>query len=434
MPLFLLESGTLLAGMGNGVALVVLPWLVLELTGSAAAAGAVASAQVVPLLVASLFSGTVVDMVGRRRTAIVADVLSGVSVALIPLLAAFDRLDVTWLVVLTMLGAALDPAGATAREAMLPGSATAAGWSWERANAVHEAVYGVAFLLGPGLGGLLIAWVGAENAMVATAVGFALAVLLTLFLHVEGAGRPSVEQRPERVWQATKEGFFFVWHSRLLRNAMLLMCLVVAAYLPFESVVLPVYFTERGDPEMLGWVVTAMSAGGVVGSLAYPPVVRWVGRRNLFVGCVVLACTALFGLGTLPESTWALLLLAVLTGLLWGPVNPILNLAMQVLSPENMRGRVIGVVTSAAFAAGPVGLVVAGPLVDAFGVEPTSIGVGAVVLATSLVAFVLPLRGFDDLVEPAGAETHVGSVPRADVPQVGGGVPGDLDDDRRLSP
>jgi MFS family permease len=433
-PLLLLEAGTLLAGMGNGVALVVLPWLVLELTGSAAAAGAVASAQVVPLLVASLFSGTVVDMVGRRRTAIVADVLSGVSVALIPLLAAFDRLDVTWLVVLTMLGAALDPAGATAREAMLPGSATAAGWSWDRANAVHEAVYGVAFLLGPGLGGLLIAWVGAENALVATAVGFALAVLLTLFLHVEGAGRPSVEERPERVWQATKEGFFFVWHSRLLRNAMLLMCLVVAAYLPFESVVLPVYFTERGDPEMLGWVVTAMSAGGVVGSLAYPPVVRWVGRRNLFVGCVVLACTALFGLGTLPEATWALLLLAVLTGLLWGPVNPILNLAMQVLSPENMRGRVIGVVTSAAFAAGPVGLVVAGPLVDAFGVEPTSIGVGAVVLATSLVAFVLPLRGFDDLVEPAGAETHVGSVPRADVPQVGGGVPGDLDDDRRLSP
>ena len=211
--------GTLLAGIGNGVALVVLPWLVLELTGSAAAAGAVASAQVVPLLVASLFSGTVVDMVGRRRTAIVADVLSGVSVALIPVLAALDQLGMTWLVVLTMLGAALDPAGATAREAMLPGCSTAAGWSWERANAVHEAVYGVAFLLGPGLGGLLIAWVGAENALVATAVGFGLAVLLTLFLHVEGAGRPTVEQRPERVWQATKEGFFFVWHTRLLRNA-----------------------------------------------------------------------------------------------------------------------------------------------------------------------------------------------------------------------
>lgn len=424
-PLLLLEAGTLLTGIGNGVALVVLPWLVLDLTGSAAAAGLVASAQIVPLLVASLFSGTIVDMVGRRRTALVADVLSGVSVAAIPVLAAFDRLDVVWLVVLTMLGAALDPAGATARESMLPGAATAAGWSWDRANAVHEAVFGVAFLLGPGLGGLLIGVVGADNALIATAVGFGLAVLLTLFLHVAGAGRPPAEKRPERVWHATVEGFRFVWHTGLLRNSMLLMCLVVAAYLPFESVVLPVYFNELGEPETLGLVVTAMSAGGVVGSLAYPPVVRIVGRRNLFVGCVVLACGSLLGLATLPEARWALLLFAVLTGLLWGPVNPILNLAMQVLSPEHMRGRVIGVVTSAAYAAGPIGLAVSGPLIDAFGVERTSLGVATVVLATSLVCFVLPLRGFDELTEPTQVETHVGSVPRADGPQLGGGVPGE---------
>ena len=287
-PLLLLEAGTLLTGIGNGVALVVLPWLVLDLTGSAAAAGAVASAQIVPLLVASLFSGTIVDMVGRRRTALVADVLSGVSVAVIPLLAAFDRLDLVWLVVLTMLGAALDPAGATARESMLPGAATAAGWSWDRANAVHEAIFGVAFLLGPGLGGLLIGLVGAENALVATAVGFGLAVLLTLFLRVEGA-RPAAGGAPAGARLAGHRGRLPL---RLAHRAAAQLDAahvpVVAAYLPFESVVLPVYFNERGDPETLGLVVTAMSAGGVVGSLAYPPVVRLVGRRNLFVGCVVL--------------------------------------------------------------------------------------------------------------------------------------------------
>ena len=419
-PLLLLEAGTLLTGIGNGVALVVLPWLVLDLTGSAAAAGAVASAQLVPLLVASLFSGTIVDMVGRRRTALVADVLSGVSVAVIPLLAAFDRLDLVWLVVLTMLGAALDPAGATARESMLPGAATQAGWSWDRANSMHEAIFGVAFLLGPGLGGLLIGVVGADNALVATAVGFGLAVLLTLFLHVEGGGRPPEEHRPERVWHATAEGFRFVWHTGLLRNTMLLMCLVVAAYLPFESVVLPVYFNERGDPEMLGLVVTAMSAGGVVGALAYPPVVRVVGRRNLFVGCVVSACAALLGLATLPESVWLLLTLGALTGLLWGPVNPILNLAMQVLSPEHMRGRVIGVVTSAAYAAGPLGLAVAGPLIDTFGVERTSVGIAAVVLTMSMACFVLPLRPLDELTETGATEAHLGTVPRADGPSMGG--------------
>jgi len=419
-PFLLLEAGTLLAGIGNGVALVVLPWLVLDLTGSAAAAGAVASAQVVPLLVASLFSGTIVDMVGRRRTALVADVLSGVSVAMIPLLAAFDALDVWWLVGLTMLGAALDPAGATARESMLPGCASAAGWSWDRANSVHEAVFGVAFLLGPGLGGVLIGLVDAENALVATAVGFGLAVLLTLFLHVDGAGKPPPSQRPERVWAATVEGFRFVKDTRLLRDCTLLMCLVVAVYLPFESVVLPVYFNGREDPEMLGWVITAMSAGGIVGSLAYPPFVRIVGRHRLFVGCVVSACAALLALATLPEEVWALLLLGALTGMLWGPVNPILNLAMQVLSPEAMRGRVIGVITSAAYAAGPVGLVIAGPLIDRFGVEATSIGFAGAVLAVSLVCFVLPLRTLDDLTEPAHAPPHLATLPRADDTHLGG--------------
>ena len=418
-PLLLLEIGTLLTGIGNGVALVVLPWLVLDLTGSAAAAGAVAAASLVPLLVASLFSGTLVDMWGRRRTALVADVLSGLSVALIPILSALDQLELAWLVVLTMLGAALDPAGATAREAMLPGAATAAGWSWDRANAVHEAIFGVAFLLGPGLGGLLVGLVGADNALIATAIGFALAVVLTWFLRVQGAGKPPRSQRPERVWAATVEGFKFVWSTRLLRDSTLLMCLVVAAYLPFESVVLPVYFNERNDPEMLGFVVTAMSAGGIVGALAYPPVVRLVGRRNLFVGAVVSACAALLALATLPESTWLLLMFGALTGLLWGPVNPILNLAMQVLSPEAMRGRVIGVVTSAAYAAGPLGLAVAGPLIDEFGVENTSVGFAGVVLAMSLVTFLLPLRPFDDLTEPDHTEPYVGTVPRADDPHFG---------------
>ena len=85
---------------------------------------------------------------------------------------------------------------------------------------------------------------------------------------------------------------------------------------------------------------------------------------------------------------------------------------------------------AAAYAAGPVGLVVAGPLIDTFGVEATSLGVAAVVLATSLVCFVLPLRGFDDLTEPPRVEPHVGSVPRADAPQIGGGVPGDQDERR----
>src|SRR5689334_14251225 len=122
-PFVLLQVGNLLSGVGNGVAMVVLPWLVLELTGSASAAGVVAAATLVPVLLSSLVVGTVVDMVGRRRVALLADTLSGVSTAGIPLCALLGVLDATTLVLLAIVGAVLDPAGYTARKAMLPGAA-----------------------------------------------------------------------------------------------------------------------------------------------------------------------------------------------------------------------------------------------------------------------------------------------------------------------
>ncbi len=86
-PLVLLESATVLSGTGNGAAAVVLPWLILDRTGSAVATGVVAAATFLPLLGSSLVAGTVVDRVGRRRSAVVADAMSAASVAAIPVLA-----------------------------------------------------------------------------------------------------------------------------------------------------------------------------------------------------------------------------------------------------------------------------------------------------------------------------------------------------------
>ena len=61
-PLLFVEAATLIFGMGNGIALVAVPWLVLELTGRATAAGNVPTATLLPLVVSSVFSGTVGDL------------------------------------------------------------------------------------------------------------------------------------------------------------------------------------------------------------------------------------------------------------------------------------------------------------------------------------------------------------------------------------
>jgi len=153
----LLEGATLLSGTGSGVATVALPLLILERTGSATAAGVVAAGTTLPLLLSSLLSATVVDLVGRRRVSMLSDLLSLGSVVAIPLVDAAGGLTVPALVGLALLGALFDPAGITAREAMLPAAADVAGLPRVRLNGVHEAVWAFAFLIGPGVGGVLSA-------------------------------------------------------------------------------------------------------------------------------------------------------------------------------------------------------------------------------------------------------------------------------------
>lgn len=177
-PLVLLEMATLLSGTGSAVAMVALPWLVLGATGDASAAGVVGATTAVPLLLSSLFSGTLVDLVGRRRMSVLSDLCSALAVAAIPLSNIAGGVSVPLIALLAALGALFDPAGVTARETLLPGAAQAGGLLLARVNGLHETIWGLAFLIGPGLGGLLIALVGAQATLWVTVVGFAASAAL----------------------------------------------------------------------------------------------------------------------------------------------------------------------------------------------------------------------------------------------------------------
>ena len=167
-PFLAVEAGTALSGIGNGVTTVALPWLVLERTGSATAAGLLAAITAVPTMIAALLSGTVVDKVGRRRVSVISDVLSLVSVALIPILDARIGLDFTLIAVLAVFGAVFDPAGMGARESMVPEAAESAQLTLSKANGIHEAVWGGAYVIGPAVGGVLIGFFGASATFWAT--------------------------------------------------------------------------------------------------------------------------------------------------------------------------------------------------------------------------------------------------------------------------
>jgi MFS family permease len=399
VPLLQLELATLLSGAGNGAAMVVLPWIVLELTGSAGAAGLLAAATAIPLLGASLVSGTVVDTLGRRRTSVMSDLLSATSVAAIPIVGHLVGLSLGWLIALAVVGAVFDPAGVTARETMLPAAAGRAGWPLHRANGVHEAVWGVAFLLGPGVGGVLIALVGGINALWFTAVAFVASALLVGFLRVPDAGRPEEHHVPDGFWSGTRDGLRFVWRDRLLRALLVITAVLVSVYMPVEGVLLPVEFEAQDQPGRLGLVVMAMSLGGIAGALGYGLVGRRWRRSTLYRGALVMTGVFLLVLATLPPFG-VMLVAALFIGVAYGPVGPLVNLALQTRSPERMRGRVVGIITSAEYAAGPFGYLVVGAATERFGVQPTFLAIGVAIMVVALATLaVRSLRELDDLPE-----------------------------------
>lgn len=397
-PVCLLLFAALISGSGRGVAWVAFPWLVLHRTGSALAASIVAGAAAVPMLFSGLIAGTAVDLLGRKRVSILSDLLSGLTMAAIPLLALTlgkDALNVGVLAVTATVGALIDPAGITARKSMLPEAAARAGWTLDRANALSEAMIGVAFVVGPGLGGVAIAMIGGINTMWLTATAFPLSMLAVSSVRLAGAGRPDRQIQPENPRAGTTDGVRFVWNTRVLRALVVIDMAINGLYMPTECVLFPKYFADRNEPAHLSWVLMALSCGGLIGALAYPLMIRRRTRRStlLTAALTVGVCTAVISL--LPPVEVILPLCSVM-GVVLGPVVPIYNYAMQTKSPAHLRGRVVGVMSSLGYAARPAGFMLAGPLATAFGLRTTFLVLAIPIMAVGLVSLRLPaLRELD---------------------------------------
>jgi H+ antiporter protein len=397
-PLYLILFAALMAGAGNGISLVAFPWLVLQRNGSALDASVVAMAGTLPLLAATLIAGAAVDYIGRRRVSMISDALSALSVAAVPVLAltfGVEIINVAVLAALAGLGAFFDPAGMTARETMLPEAATRAGWTLDRSNSVYEAIFNLAYIVGPGIGGLLIATLGGINTMWVTASAFGLSIVAVSVLRLEGAGKPERASLPEGVWAGIVEGLRFVWHNPVLRTLAFVDLAATGLYMPMESVLFPKYFTDRNEPAHLGWVLMALSVGGLVGALGYAVLSKYSSKRAVMLTAVLTLGVAMTVIAFLPPLPLILVLCAVV-GLVYGPIAPIYNYVMQTRAPQHLRGRVVGVMGSLAYAAGPLGLIVAGPLADAAGLHATFLALSLPMLMLGVAAVFLPaLRELD---------------------------------------
>ena len=146
---FALISSSFVSNTGNAFTNLAIPLFVLATTGSATRTGVVAFVNYTPPIIAAIFGGALVDRIGRRRTLMTADFLSGISIALIPLLYALDLLNFPLLLAIVAFGALLDSPGRAARGAMVTSLSARAGFSPARAQSLNSSGFMVAQIVGP---------------------------------------------------------------------------------------------------------------------------------------------------------------------------------------------------------------------------------------------------------------------------------------------
>ena len=171
-------------------------------------------------VVAGVVGGPVIDRMGFRRTSIVADIASAVTVALIPLLYYTIGLAFWQLLVLVFLGGFLDAPGHTARQSLVPDLAGRARMRIERANSIFQGIQYASFLLGPPLAGVLIALFTSGNVLWIDAATFVVSAALVAALVPSVAPRPGTAaaelRRAGRYLAELREGITFIRRDRLV--------------------------------------------------------------------------------------------------------------------------------------------------------------------------------------------------------------------------
>ncbi len=402
--LLLLESANALGGVSNALVLVVVPWLVLERTGSAAAAGLAAALTGVPGIVVAPLVGLAVDRLGRKTVSVASDLFSAASVVLFPLLDAVDRLDLAAILALTVLGAVFDPAGYTARKALIPDVARSSTVSVAQANGIHEGIFAAGWVVGPMVGALAIATVGTVGAMWFACVAFVAAAAASALLRVadragpSGTGGAAAAGSPERsTWDSLRLGVRVLLADRPVWLLTVAVAVITLIYMPTEAVLLPVHFEAQDAPGSFGVVLSALAAGGMLGAFGYGWVDARLSRYRIATAFITLACVAYVPLALLPRPA-VMVVAAFFLGLAWGPMEPLLNSLVQDRFPESQHGRVYGVQLALFYAAPPLGQLLAGLGVEAWGVGPAFLAVAAGLVVTAVVVNLVPaLRGLDDV-------------------------------------
>jgi MFS family permease len=306
------------------------------------ALGLVGLVKVVPIIFFSIVSGVVADAWNRRRLMLFTQTGSAlVAVALAAV--AFSGGRAVWPVyALAAIAAAVSTFDLPARQALVPMLVPRE--HLPNAISLNTIMFQTASVMGPSLGGLLIATSGVGWAYIVNAVSFVFVIGALLMMRDVPERQPSEGgSRDDVSWHAALEGLRFVFRQPLIRSTMLLD--FFATFFSSATALLPIFVQDilQVGPQGYGWLYAAPAIGAVATSAAMIPITPRIDRR----GPVLLWAIAVFGLATvgfgLSRSFWLTFACLALTGATDTVSMIIRNIVRQLETPDRLRGRMIGV-------------------------------------------------------------------------------------------
>ncbi len=376
-------SGAFVSNIGSWIQSISLSWLVLQLTNSPFALGVVNFAGTAPVLALSLFGGDIADRTDRRRLLLTTQSLL---LALAMTLAAITFLgwvNVGYVVVITLLTGIVTAINGPAWQAFIVDLVEPS--DLPTAIALNSTQFNLSRVAGPSIAGVLLALITAAGCFLVNALSF-LAVVGALLLI-----RPRTlvhKLEAGSMWKRLRAGLgYTLWHP-VLRQLIILTSVVTICGFPY-SVLMPVMAQNvlRLGADGYGGLMAATGVGAILGSLT---IARW---GNYFPrGRLLIAAELGFSISVLGFSLSRSFLVSIGTLVCLGfcmiAYMTNANTTIQLIVPNELRGRVMSIWTLVSFGMMPIGSLVFGAIAQVWG-APIALGIGGAICALAAVVTVL---------------------------------------------
>jgi len=377
--------GACASSIGTWMQIVAQGWLIYRLSHSAFLLALDQFLGGIPIFLFSLIGGVVADRIERRRILLVSQYVQMASAALLTILVASGHIHVAYILCLSVVSGLAQAFGGPAYQALIPTLVKRE--DMPNAIALNSIQFNMAVTIGPALAGLTLARLGEKwcfglNALSFVAPIISLLVISTRFLP---------ETTTESILSSLKHGIKFVRKQNSMEALIVLAFCMTALSMPMRTYI-PVFVKDifhRG-PETFGNLLSLMGLGSIAGSL----IVAWSGNiRNK--GRVALIMIISLGIGivgfSLSRSLPLSYAMMALVGASMMAVFATVNSLVQLITTNEMRGRVMSVYNCAFRGGMPMGNLLSGWLVPVF-TAPVVLGMNGFLLVLVALYFLFVQR------------------------------------------